>query len=182
MRPLVVDASAALAYLLGEPDAQHVKRELGGRDVVLVPWIFWTEIINALSRRRRWSGPQVMAAVYDLERFGISTEPPSRQSRQAVIDAVDSHGLSAYDAEYAVLAELADADLLTGDAFLAGVAGARAIRVSAHHRLAEKEVDYPQRTRSADAGGQHWPGAVAYLAELRREAARDLEALRAGRA
>ena len=123
-----------------------------------------------------------MAAVYDLERFGISTEPRSRQSMLAVIDAVDSHGLSAYDAEYAVLAQLADADLLTGDAFLAGVAGARAIRIRTHHRLAEPTVDYPQQTRSADAGRQDWPGAVEYMAELRREAARDLEALRSGRA
>ena len=182
MRPLVLDASAALAYLLGEPDAERVERELGARDVVLVPWIFWTEIINALARRRRWSGSQVMAAVYDLERFGISTEPPSRQSMLAVIDAVDTHGLSAYDAEYAVLAGLADADLLTGDAFLAGIAGARAIRIRAHHRLAEQAVGYPQRTRSADAGWQQWPGAVEYMAELRREAASELEALRSGRA
>jgi predicted nucleic acid-binding protein len=182
VRPLVLDASAALAYILGEPDAQRVKRELDARDVVMVPWIFWTEIINALSRRRRWPGSQVLAAVYDLERFGIRTEPPSRQTMLAVIDAVDTHGLSAYDAEYVVLAELADADLLTGDAFLAGAAGARAIRIRAHHRLAEQAVGHPRPVRSADVGWQHWPGAVEYMAELRREAASDLEALRSGRA
>jgi len=173
MRPLVIDASAALAYLLGEPDAQRVKRELGARDVVLVPWIFWTEIINVLARRRRWPGSQVLAAVYDLERFGIRTEPPSRQTMLAVIDAVDTHGLSAHDAQYIVLAELADADLLTGDAFLAGVAGARAIRIGTRHRIAEQAVSYPRRTPSAEAGWRHWPGAVEYMAELRREAASD---------
>jgi predicted nucleic acid-binding protein len=179
VRPLVLDASAALAYLLGEPDGERVERELDARQVVLVPWIFWTEIINVLSRRRRWPGIQVLPAVHDLERFGITTEPPSRQRMMAVIDAVEAHGLSAYDAEYVVLAELADADLLTGDAVLAGVAGIRAIRIGAHHRLAGQTVGYPQRTGTADAGWPHWPGAAAYLAELRREAASELEALRA---
>ena len=99
----------------------------------------------------------------------------------AVIDAVDTHGLSAYDAEYVVLAELADADLLTGDAFLAGVAGARANPHGTRHRLAEQAVGYPTRPRSAEAGWHYWPGAVEYMAELRREAASDLEALRSGR-
>jgi predicted nucleic acid-binding protein len=182
MKPLVLDASAALAYVLGEPDAERVERELDARDVVLVPWFFWTEIINVLARRRRWPGSQVLAAVYDLERFGIRTEPPSRQTMLAVIDAVDTRGLSAYDAEYMVLADLADADLLTGDAFLAGVAGARAIRIRTHHRLAEQAPGYPQWTPSADAGWPHWPGAVDYMTELRREAARDLETLRSGQA
>jgi predicted nucleic acid-binding protein len=181
MRPLVLDASAALAYLLGEPDGERVERELGAKDVVLVPWIFWTEIINVLSRRRRWPGTQVLPAVYDLERSGIRTEPPSRQRMMAVIDAVDAHGLSAYDAEYVVLAELADADLLTGDAFLAGVAGTRAIRIGTHHRLSEQAAGYPQRPIPTNEGWPHWPGAAAYLAELRREAASELEALRSGR-
>lgn len=182
MRPLVLDASAALAYLIGEPDAQRVKRELDARDVVLVPWFFWTEIINVLARGRRWPGSQVLAAVYDLERFGIRTESPSRQTMLAVIDAVEAHGLTAYDAEYVVLAELADADLMTGDAFLAGAAGARAIRISTHRRLAEAAVGYPQEHRAIDVDWPSWPGAVGYMAELRREAARDLEALRSGRA
>jgi predicted nucleic acid-binding protein len=182
VKPLVLDASAALAYILGEPDSSRVRRELSARDVVLVPWIFWAEIINVLSRRRRWPGTQVLPAVNDLERFGIRTEPPSRQRMMAVIDAVDAHGLSAYDAEYVVLAELADADLLTGDAFVAGIAGARAIRVGAHHRLAEQAATHPPRTGSAHQGWQQWPGAAAYMAELRREAASELEALRSGRA
>lgn len=124
--------------------------ELASREVVLVPWIFWTEITNVLSRRRRWPGTQVLPAFYDLERFGFTAEPPSRKRMMAVIDAVATHGLSAYDAGSVVLAELADAHLLTGDASLAGVAGARAIRITSQHRLAEQAVGDLRRTGSAD--------------------------------
>jgi predicted nucleic acid-binding protein len=181
MRPLVLDASAALAYLLGEPDAPRVKRELQARDVVLVPWLFWTEVINALARRHRWPGSEVLAAVYQLERLGMRTEAPSRQITLAVIDAVETHGLTAYDAQYLVLAEIADADLMTGDAFLAGVAGTRAIRIGTRHRLAEVPSSHEPAERARDVDWPNWPGAAAYLQELRREARSDLEALRSKR-
>src|SRR3990172_5551995 len=48
VKPVVIDASAALAYLTGEPDAGRVEGELGARSVVLVPWVFWSEVINVL--------------------------------------------------------------------------------------------------------------------------------------
>jgi predicted nucleic acid-binding protein len=129
MTSLVLDASAALTYLSGEPGAARVERELEARDAVLVPWLFWTEVINVLARRRRWPGSDVLAAVYDLEQIGIRTSAPSRQMTMAVIDAVEVHGLSAYDAEYLALAESEDADLLTADAFLARATGSRAVLI-----------------------------------------------------
>lgn len=182
MKPLVLDASAALAYVLGEPDAQRVRRELLSRDAVLAPWSMWSEVINSLARRHHWPGSDVLGAVYDLEQLGIRTEPPSRPTMLAVIDAVEAHGLTAYDAEYLVLAEMADADLMTGDAFLAAAAGTRAIRIGAPHRLAEAVVGYPQGDRVAEVDWPRWPGAVAYMQQLRREARSDLEALRARKA
>ncbi len=125
MRTLVLDASAALTYLIGESEAQQVRRELETRDALLVPWLFWTEIINVLARRHRWAGSDVLAAVHDLEQAGIRTSAPSRQMALAVIDAVEVHGLSAYDADYLVLVESEDADLLTADSFLARAAGSQ---------------------------------------------------------
>ena len=182
MRPLVVDASAALAYVLGEIGADKAERTIGERSPALVPWLFWSEVINSLVHRHRWPGSQVLSAVYDLEQLGCHTASPSRQVMLAVIDAVEAHGMTAYDAEYLVLAEIADADLLTADAFLAGLAGDRAIGIGASKRLAEQAATYPQEAPVAGPDWPRWPGAAAYLAELRREAALDLEALRSARA
>ena len=174
MTPLVIDASAALAYLLGEPDGDRVEREFEARDVVLAPWVVWSEVINVLARRHRWPGSDVLASVYRLEQLGIQTQAPSRQSMLAVIDAVEAHGLTAYDAEYLVLAETADADLLTGDAFLAAAAGSRAILIGTRHRLAEVAATYEHERRATDVDWPRWPGAAAYIQELRREAMSEL--------
>ena len=175
MRPLVADASAGLAVLLGEPGEQQVARTLDARDVVLVPWFFWLEITNVLARRHRWPARQIMSAIYDLEQLGLRTEPSSRPAMMAVIDAVESHALTAYDATYLVLAEAADADLLTVDAFLAAAAGERAILVGRPRRLPERAARHHSSARERDID---WPGAAAYLDELRREAEADLAAVR----
>jgi predicted nucleic acid-binding protein len=176
MRSLVLDASAALTYLLDEPGAARVERELEARNAVLVPWLFWTEVVNVLARRHRWPGSDVLAAVYDLEQSGIRTSVSSRQMTLAVIDAVEVHGLSAYDAEYLVLGESEDADLLTADGFLARAAGSRAVLVGAPRRLAELPEPYRPDTR-VPPEWPRWHGAAAYLEDLRREAQRDLDAL-----
>ena len=178
MRPLVIDASAALAHVVGEPDAARVEEILRDRDDLLVPWIFWTEIINVLGRRHRWQGSRVLEAVYDLEQLRLRTEPPSRPTMLRVIDAVEAHGLTAYDAEYLVLAEDADAELLTGDAALAQVAGSRAILIGPSRRLAEEPAPYPGRKAVDVPDWPRWPGAAAYLEDLRREVRSDLEKLR----
>ncbi|CAN5714813.1 hypothetical protein BH23CHL8_BH23CHL8_02050 [soil metagenome] len=166
MRPLIVDASAALAYLLDEVGAEHAERKIKERSDILVPWLFWSEVINSLVHRHRWPGSQVLSAIYDLEQLGPRTEPPSRPVMLAAIDAIEAHGLSAYDAEYLVLTEAADADLLTGDVRLATAAGDRAILLEPARRLTEEAARYPVR-REPD--WPRWPGAVRYLEELRED-------------
>lgn len=178
MRPMVVDASAALAYVLGEVGAQRAEGLIAERDVILVPWLFWPEVINSLARRHRWPGSQVLSAVYDLEQLGLDTQSPARPFMLAVIDAVEAHGISAYDAEYLVLAEAADGDLLTGDRQLASAAGSRAIRIDAGHRLAEDAAAYAPPPHSGSPDWPRWPGAVHYLEELRRETQAQVEASR----
>ena len=178
MRPLVVDASAALAYLIGQSGSERAEQTIVDRDEILVPWLFWSEVINALARRHRWPGSQVLAAVYDLEQLGLRTEPPSRPTILAVIDAVEAHDLTAYDAEYLVLAERAGADLLTGDVRLAAAAGSRAILSGSGHRLAEEDIPYVAQTPPAEPDWPLWSGAAEYLAELRREVRADVESLR----
>ena len=176
MTPLVIDASAAIAYLTGEAAGVRVERALEPRRKALVPWIFWSEVINVLARRHRWPGSQVLAAVHDLEQMGLQTEQPSRVSMLAVIDTVDARGLTAYDAEYLVLAESSGGDLLTGDARLAQAAGPRAILIGMDPRIGERSGTYEPHPPDQDPDWPRWSGATDYLAELRREVQRDLVA------
>ncbi len=80
------------------------------------------------------------------------------------LDAVVRHGLTAYDAAYLALAEAADADLLTADAALAAAAGSRA-RLVGPGRIGESPAPY------AAGSWTDWPGAAAYLADLRARVA-----------
>ena len=169
-RPLVVDASAALALILVEAGADRVRTLLQARADIVVPWLFWYEMTNTLGRRCRWSAARVTETLHDLDRLGLQTRTPDRPSLLHVVDAVEVHGLTAYDAAYLVLAELEDADLLTGDADLAAAAGSRAIPVVTSRRLVEAAARYAAHLSRRPARRETWPGAAAYLQELRRQA------------
>ena len=166
MSGLVVDASAALRVLRREPGhetvRQHLRERIPSADPLLVPPIFWLEIVNVLAHRYRYQPPAVVEAVYELEQVGISTAEVGRPGVLAVIDAVGRFGLTAYDAAYLVLAESVDAQLLTADADLASAAGDRAILVAAEGGVSESTPSYATGPSWAD-----WKGAGAYLAELR---------------
>jgi predicted nucleic acid-binding protein len=164
---LVVDASAALALLRGEPGAAEAGRRLREQVVagepLLVPALFWLEVVNVLAHRYRWSPAAIVEAVYELERAGLTTAEVGRPATLAVIDAIGRTGLTAYDAAYLVLSESTDARLLTADAALAAAAGDRALLVGGASGIAEPAATYaPARSWA------RWNGAAAYLAELRR--------------
>ena len=159
-----MDASSALAMVRNEPDGDAVERLVSGLGPpLLVPWIFWLEVVNALTRRRGWRSDRVLQAVYFLEQLGVQEIAPDRVALLSVIDLVDRHGLSAYDASYLALAISVDGDLLTLDRRLADAAGARAIHVGSDKRMSEAPARY------ATATWPKWPGAVAYLQQLRAE-------------
>jgi predicted nucleic acid-binding protein len=177
-RPLVLDASAALAYLHGDPGHERVERLVRGSRRILVPWLFWYEIANVLGRRRNWSAARVMEALYDLEQLGLETRAPDRPSLLTAVDAVEVHGLTSYDAVYLVLAEQEDANLLTADADLAAAAGTRAIPVVAPHRLADASARYESHVSRRPAQRESWSGAAAYLGELRQRIVAEGRAVR----
>ena len=164
---LVVDASAALALLRAEPGAAEVRRRLREQvlagEPILVPALFWLEVVNVLAHRYRLPPHAIVEAVYELEQAGLTTADVGRPATLAVIDTVSRHGLTAYDAAYLVLSESTDARLLTADAALAAAAGDRAILVGAADRIAESAATY-----TPDRSWTKWSGAAAYLAELRR--------------
>jgi predicted nucleic acid-binding protein len=169
MSALVVDASAALALLRGESAAEDVRRHL--RDQVnqggplLVPTLFWLELVNVLAHRYRVPPEAMAEAVYDLEQLGLTTTEVGRPGSLAVIDVVGSTGLTAYDAAYLVLAEASDACLLTADSALAAAAGERAILAGEIGGVAEAPAAFIH-----DRSWARWKGAGQYLAELRRAA------------
>ncbi|MEP6808039.1 MAG: type II toxin-antitoxin system VapC family toxin [Chloroflexota bacterium] len=164
---LVIDASVAVALVLREATAGQVTAALSRAQTVradlLVPSLLWLEVINALGRGRRLEPPAILEAVAELDALELETVDLDRPMLLLALDAVARHGLTAYDAAYLALAEWADAELLTADARLAAAAGDRAMLVGGNQPpdvVAETPASYG--TSWAD-----WPGAAAYLRQLR---------------
>lgn len=168
-RALVVDASAAVGILAEERPAEeldHVLRERTWSGAhLLVPGLFWLEVVNALGGKYRATPDRIVEAIAELDAFGLETVELDRPMLLLILDAVSGHGLTAYDATYLVLAESAEAELLTLDGRLAAAAGDRAIQLEAGHAIGESDALYGA---SADhAAWADWPGAAGYLRELR---------------
>jgi predicted nucleic acid-binding protein len=164
---VVLDASAALTLLRDEPGAAGVRIHLQDQalagEPILVPALFWLEVMNVLARRYRYPPEAIVEAVYELGQAGIATAEVGRPGVLAVIDALGRSELTAYDAAYLVLAQATDARLLTADAALAAAAGERAIQVGEGGSVAEDSSRY-----AAGSSWPRWKGAAAYLKELRR--------------
>jgi predicted nucleic acid-binding protein len=165
MRSLVVDASAGIAIVRRDPEGHEARAVLAGRasDRLLVPPVFWLEVVNVLARRYGYSGASVLEAVHVLDELEIETIEADRTSLLMVIDLVERHGLAAYDAAYLALAEVADADLLTADRRLALAAADRAVLIAGGRSLADDRVAYQVR----EPTWPMWHDAGAYLARLR---------------
>jgi predicted nucleic acid-binding protein len=166
---LVVDASAAVAMVAGEHRGRLVADVIGARRrtaaEILVPNHFWLEVVNALAIGYEASAAVIVEAIAELDATGIETVALDRPHVLLVIDAIHRHRLTAYDAAYLVLAETADADLLTLDARLAAAAGDRSARLEGGHSIGEAEAPYEAPADRATLVA--WPGAAAYLRELR---------------
>ena len=125
MSELVLDASAAIVWLLGENDtlARRVA-VLAADSILLVPAIWHAEMANALlqaQRRRRISPAHVRQAQALIVELEIETDYPVPDAERTVAIARDS-GLTAYDALYLELALRKRRPLSTTDAPLASVA------------------------------------------------------------
>lgn len=170
MKPLVADASALIRLVLREPGWDLVQDEVRRRTrqgaPILIPAVGWVEIVNVMGRRHRLTGAVMIEAIHELDLLGLQTRETGREWVLPMIDAVERHGLTAYDAAYLLLAESVDAELMTADADLAGAAGRRAIWVGADGRISEQSAPY-----EAEPTWPTWRGAAAYLGELRRRAA-----------
>lgn len=177
-RPLVVDASVAVAILIEEPAADRAESILRERDAggskILVPAFFWLEIVNVLIRRYRQPPGLVLQSIVDLQTLGLQSVELDRPHLLLTIDAMGRGALSAYDAAYLALAESADAELLTFDRRLAAAAGNRALPLQGGHAVEEARESYGPSWAA-------WPGAAAYLRKLRTQVAGEARASRSPR-
>jgi predicted nucleic acid-binding protein len=118
---IVLDASAALSALMNAGPA----RSFAATEQVHVPHLIDTEIANGLRRQVRahaLTADQAWAALDTWRRLGLTRHPvPGLLSR--IWELQDN--LSAYDASYVALAEVLGCSLLTADARLSRVSGAR---------------------------------------------------------
>ena len=166
---LVLDASAALAMIRGEPDGLAVQRLVQqfthDDGVILVPDHFWLEVINTLVRRRRVPMADVLRAIHDMDELEVSTAEIDRPLLWTTLDLAERHGLTAYDAAYLAVAIVEDASLLTLDHDLAVAAGDRALSLDGGHRLHETPAVYEH-----DVTWPSYARASSYLAELRAAA------------
>jgi predicted nucleic acid-binding protein len=172
---IVLDASVALCVGLGEPSAALVEDRLRGwlrgGERLIVPSPFWLEVVNTLRIRGRMSGGAIVEAVHYLDTFDLETVDLDRPHLLLVVDAVEHHGLTGYDASYLVLAELLDASLATFDRPLAAAAGGRWIPVDRPTGVHEARIAYPSEPTWPD-----YSGLGAFLSRLRAAAQDGLEA------
>jgi predicted nucleic acid-binding protein len=168
---LVVDASAAVSIVLGEPAghdvADRLRRHLSDDGPIEVPDHFWLEVTNVLVRRYGYALEDVIDAIRLLDQFGMESSPIDRPVLLLALDRAIGHGLTVYDAAYLALAEAAEADLLTLDTDLAAAVGSRANlrQVRGTRRTSETRGTYGSRRRS-----NPWATHGQLLADLRRRA------------
>ena len=159
---LVIDASAALGILLREPGSEEAQERLTGAlgGELLVPGHFWLEVTNVLVRRYGCEPDDVVAAMRELDEMQPVTVVLDRPAILHGLELMARHGLTAYDAAYLALAEVADAQLLTLDGRLAAAAGDRS-SVRPRPRAHEDVEPYGSPIRVPD-----WAEHGRYLAEL----------------
>jgi predicted nucleic acid-binding protein len=162
---VVIDASAAIAMLRGEPAAEAVERPLIRMLDRMVPGHFWLEVVNVLVRGLRLPPVEVIQALRELDELNLTTAPLDRPTLLLALDHAVRWGLTAYDAAYLALADATDAVLLTLDADLAAAAGRRAAPLGTatpRRRLSDVPVPYGEPI--------DWTRFGPYLARLRAEA------------
>ena len=149
-RVLVIDASVAIALIRNEPVAHDVRRLLmssspDAGEARLVPFIFWQEVLNTLSGRYRMRGDAILEALYELDQFGVVTRDTTRADLVLILDVMERHRLTAYDATYLALAISADASVVTLDRALAVAAGRRGILLGGPGQVSEPAASYEAR-------------------------------------
>jgi len=172
---VVMDASVGIALLRPEkasPLARAaIHRWLNERTEVIVPSLFWLEIVNGLTRGRRDTGATTIEALYELDRVGLTTVEIDRPALLIALDLIERWRLTAYDAIYLALAQSLGAELATFDRTLIAAGGSTILDLSAAGSQRTSESSAPYGTAPGrEVTWPNWSGAGSYLATLRRRA------------
>ena len=116
MRTVVLDASVVLKWFVAEQRGSSEARELraeyeAGRLTVVVPSIFFLELLNVAGRRWRWDADAVLELAGTLGDLAFEVGEADLPSVASWV----ARGLTAYDAAYVALAEERKLDLATDD-------------------------------------------------------------------
>ena len=131
--PIVVDASLAVEQIL-ETAPRGAEQWAGWVDTgrtLLVPWLFWPEVANALLVGQRLDPGVVRQEIGVLRAEGVEAVEPHERRLIEAIGLASQHRLSVYDALYVQLAIETDATLATLDLAMRRAAEAEGVEIEA---------------------------------------------------
>lgn len=128
-RAVVVDASAAIPFLQGDPDwCERWTAWTNSGDFVLAPPHFPAEVANGLLRGTSIkSADRVIELVRELYQTGFEIADRGLRGIEAAIRLAAAHNLTVYDAAYLDLAIDVDAELASDDRKLRAAAVAEGV-------------------------------------------------------
>jgi predicted nucleic acid-binding protein len=117
---IVVDASIALAWCLGDEDDEYAERMLDrvAAESAIAPAHWPIEVANGLrtaERRGRIGAEELWRVGKLLNDLGVEIVPVELSTALGTLDTARDHDLSAYDAVYLDLAQFRDLPLATID-------------------------------------------------------------------